>query len=227
MAVDHSLTYRKFRLRNVPHIFRLKKIKQVVAQNFSMHDARYADIGCSNGYITDIVSHLISASETVGFDHSDNLDIARQNYPDHQFSFIDLNQACDNFSKFHIVTCFETLEHVGDVKMAIRNMIGMLEKGGVLIISVPIEIGPWGLVKYLLKRGIYRYDLPLVCGDKEYLYALLKGLDISAYRPELDGYGSHFGFDYRIIDRFLLENYKMNMVKTFNSFTTRFYLINA
>jgi len=226
MAIDHSLTYTQFRVRNIPHILRLRKIKQVVVENSSATEPRYADVGCSNGYITNIISRAISAKATAGFDHSNNLIEARKAYPDFDFTFIDLNKENAVKRTFDIVTCFETLEHVGKIEPALDNLMKLTERGGKLILSVPIEIGAWGLFKYLAKRFLYRYELPLDCSDWTYFIALIKGEDISRFRPSRNGFGSHFGFDYRVIDRYLAKGSVHSGLTVWNSFTTRFYVVD-
>ena len=106
-----------------------------------------------------------------------------------------------------------------------ENLITKLNKNGCILISVPIEIGSVGIIKYLLKRFIYRYDLPLNVSDRSYLISLLNRTDISRYREPSDGYGSHFGFDYRCIDQYLKRQDRLLNVESFNAFTTRFYMI--
>lgn len=176
--------------------------------------------------MTNVISRLISAGSTVGFDRTDNLIYAKENYPAYTFQYIDLSEI-NTIDKFNLVTCFETLEHVGDVSVALQNLLSMTDKGGSLIISVPIEIGLVGVLKYLVKRLIYRYGLPLNCNDMTYFLALIKGSNISKFRIKSDGYGSHFGFDYRIIDNQLSLNSTASEIKSWNSFTTRFYVIRV
>ena len=45
--------------------------------------------------------------------------------------------------------------------------------------------------------------MPLSCGDMTYFKSLVRGNDISQYRLSAKGYGSHFGFDYRVLDRII------------------------
>lgn len=223
---DHSQTYKDKSLRNLPHRYRLGKIKQVMTEQEFVARPRYADVGCSNGFITAIVGDLLDASSTTGFDRSENLAIARENFPELDFQFLDLNE--DNpppERKYEVVTCFETIEHVGKLEAGVDNLLKLVADNGTLVITVPIEIGRWGIAKYIAKRSIYRYTWPLNCTDSQYFRALLAGDDISKFRYDRSGHGSHFGFDYRRVDRRLAERSDEFTVSAYNDFTTRFYII--
>ena len=224
-AIDHSITYKKFRLKNIPHILRLRKIKEVVNKNLKNKNPSYADFGCSNGYITNIIAKEINATKVDGFDWTENVTLASELYPEYKFGKFNLNEVYFDGISYDLVTCFETLEHVGSIKNAVSNLLTRRNDSGVLIISVPVEIGVIGIIKYLLKRILYRYSLPLKTNDYNYFKSLLKGDDISSYRETADGYGSHFGFDYRLIDKYLLDYEHDIYVSSFISFTTKIYVI--
>ena len=93
-------------------------------------------------------------------------------------------------------------------------------------VTVPIEIGWIGFLKYVVKRFVFRYDLPLLCSDRQYAAALLKGERISRFRPPAPGYGTHFGFDYRDVDEILARKAQAR-VESWNSGTARFYFIGG
>ncbi len=225
--VDHSKTYKTFNLRNIPHIFRLRKhIRILNKYNTRKVFKSYADYGCSNGYVTDIISKEINSFKTVGYDYSLNLDIARKRYHDIEFRFYDLNIKNIPEEKYDLVTCFETLEHVGCIDLAINNLIDSINETGIIIISVPIETGLIGLIKYAMKRIIYKDRYVLKQPEINYIKSLILNLDISTFRDsEATHYGPHLGFDFRIIDDYLNRIYDISF-KSFNSFTTRYYIIN-
>lgn len=229
MPIDHSLTYKKLRFNTLPHLVRLKKILKLLKKYTDIESKDIADIGCSNGYILNMISDIYSPRSATGYDHNvDNLKIAKDRYQHIQFEYINLNQKIYGNKKFHIVTCFETLEHVGDLNQGISNLINYItHQDGVLLISVPIEIKLWGILKYLIKTKIYKYTLSEISKDpqiyKKYFKSLIKGERISKYRHKKQGWGTHFGFDYRDIDDYLKKN-GVNY-KAFNNFVTRFYII--
>ena len=224
-AIDHSLTYKSITVKNLTHILRLRTIKNLVQKKINWSVEKYADVGCSNGYITDILARQVSAKKTVGFDYSESIEIASRKFPNYEFEYLDITQSQSLQADFDLVTCFETLEHVGNTYQALLNIKKLMGKKSVAIISIPIEIGAIGLLKYLIKRFLYRYELPLNCGDFEYFKALISGKDISQYRRIEDTYGSHFGFDYRSVDAEISKLYESMSIQCFNKMTTRFYII--
>lgn len=230
MSIDHSLTYRKFTFKNLPHRVRFSKILSILDQLHKEYnfDESYLDIGCSNGYITDIIKNRYKFQHATGMDHNtENLALAKQKYPSVTFEFIDLNIPPENRSnKFDLVTCFETLEHVGDLKTALHNILNYVDSKGLVVITVPIEINLIGLLKFLAKVYLYRYSLEELPGQpskSEYLKALIKGSSISKFRDSRGGWGTHFGFDYRSVDE-ILQSKKINF-KAKNFLTTRLYVV--
>lgn len=226
MKTDLVKTYKDNRLKNYPHRKRLKDIYRIIDNEGlpERTDLTYADFGCATGYITDLVSKKLSPQSTYGFCHSDGINEGEKLYPNIQFGFFELN---DNrtIGPFSFCSCFETLEHVGNIHSAIDNLFRAAE-GGTLLISVPIEIGPRGIFKFLAKTWFYNYNLDELPGDKlyfKYLMSLLTYQDISKYRDKRFGWGTHFGFDYRVVDKYLKKR-ECNF-RAFNKLTTRYYLI--
>ncbi|PUZ28118.1 hypothetical protein DCC81_01145 [Chitinophaga parva] len=229
MPVDHSLTYKKKSLKSLPHRYRLKVIFGQL-DRFSIKDDLFADVGCSNGFITNLITKKYAVKKPVGLEYvEEHVLAARKSYPHIRFDQINLNNDLPVKFKcqFDVITCFETLEHVGNLPQAISNLIEMGKSDARILITVPIEIGPWGITKYLLKRNVYKgYTLQElgVVKSRNYFSDLLRGKDISVYRdPSRPGWGTHFGFDYRRIDKLLAD--KNISFKAKNHFTTRFYAI--
>ena len=228
MALDHSLTYKEHKIKNVPHKQRLNTIISVLESEVDFVDKTYADVGCSNGYVTALINDKFKPLEASGYDDDrDNLEIAKQTYPHINFKYIDLNTH-GSFDGYDIVTCFETLEHVGNLQNGVQNLLDLAGSSkGVLFISVPIEIGVIGLIKFLVKTIFYGYDLkelpPSRNSYSKYFIALLTGGKLSIFRDHRTSWGTHFGFDYRDIDDFFLSH---NVpYRAFNKFTTRFYIV--
>ncbi len=229
MALDHSQTYKKITIRNVAHIMRANSIKRTIKKLNLEGINTYYDIGCSNGYLTHEVAKLISAHNVVGWDHSkENLENGRENYPDITFNHIDLNKKNSFGEKAQFITCFETIEHVGDINAAIHNIEAMLEAGGSILYTVPIESGLLGYLKYLIKTKVFNYTLNEISEDKavwkEYEAELFRGGDISKFREKRVGWATHFGFDYRNFEKGLGKFYKD--IKSWTVGTSRFILIN-
>lgn len=232
MVVDHSKTYQTKSLRHLPHRMRLKTILSLLDSRVSSGDRSFADFGCSNGYITDIIARRYAIREAHGFDYEEeHAADARKTYPDITFGTANLNDP-DPSGSFDLVTCFETLEHVGDLESALTHLLSSTAKGGLLFVSVPVEIGFRGLVKFLAKSVVYRSGYQshlqeLSQGDIgwRYFWSLLLYKDISRFREKRTRWGTHYGFDYRVIDRFLAA--RGLRFSAINRFTSRFYLIDV
>lgn len=228
--MDHSLTYKQFRLRNLPHRMRLATVMSLL-KSARLNGKSWADVGCSNGFIVAAALQSNRPKEVVGFDHDvENLKIARATVPQATFELIDLNSPSIPQRSFDVVTCFETLEHVGNVSAALDQLCAMRRPGGTLLITVPVEVGLGGLLKYLIKRYVYGYSLnELPCGDcggRAYFLAILDGSRISSFRSEQrGGWGTHFGFDWRDVED-LLKQRKISYSVRGGLFTRYFIVLD-
>lgn len=230
VPIDHSLTYKGRALRNIPHRRRLRHLLRIADRELKGIDTaavRYADFGCSNGYLTNVLTQRFHFESSYGFDNNlENLDIARDRYPNISFELFDLNILGRIPDKFDVIICPEVLEHVGNLGNALLNLLNsMKSKTSVLIVTVPVEIGARGLAKFLLKRFVYGYSLDELSGPStlDYIGALLKGSRMSSFREPRAGWGTHFGFDHRDIDQ-ILQRRAVNFTAV-NNLTTRFYVI--
>ena len=228
MSLDHSLTYRKKTAVNTLHRGRLKKILRILdAQKFKSNYS-YLDIGCSNGYLTNLIAQRYKFSASKGVDHNvENINIAKKKYDHTKLEYIDLNEPIiKSEEKYNVITCFETIEHVGNIENAFKQILSFAKsKKSFILISVPIEIGPWGIVKFLVKTMLYNYSLKeLKDGTTfiSYFWHLITFQNISKFRDIRKGWGTHFGFDYREVDKFLESECEF---KAKNHLSTRFYLI--
>ena len=161
-------------------------------------------------------------------DHNiENLSVARNQYDDIEFEYTDLNKPIvDEVEKYDVITCFETLEHVGNIENAIQQILSFAKSdSSFVLLSVPIEIGFWGIVKFIFKT-LYGYSLKeLKHGTtyRSYFMHLISNKNISKFRDNRDGWGTHYGFDYREVDKILTKNKCQFNTKDYLS--TRFYLI--
>ncbi len=229
MALDHSQTYRDGRLRNLPHRIRLRSLLQACDRQVTQASGkRYADFGCSNGYLTNLLAKRYQFSEARGFEfNADNLAKAQSDFEAVKFSYLNLNiDTLDE--KFDFATCLETLEHVGDIRHALALMHRALRPGGTLLMTVPIEIGAIGIAKFLTKMAM-GYDVRELTGEPGARWRYFKGLlagRITEFRPaDRTAWGTHFGFDYRTVDA-VLDQTKLRYT-TENRATTRFYIVHA
>ena len=229
MTIDHAATYRDQTLKNLVHRRRLKGILSVLEEHVWLAGRTYADVGCSNGYITATVCERFRPKACCGFDNdADNLEQARKSYPHIEFREINLNEVRTPEARFDVVTSFEVLEHVGDLENALENLILLTApQQGLLFITAPIEVGWRGTLKFLAKTLLYGYKLDELPPRKtlylKYLAALVAGGRISRFRDKKSGWGTHFGFDCREIDAYLAS--RGVHFQAWNDFMTRFYLV--
>ncbi|HTZ72833.1 MAG TPA: class I SAM-dependent methyltransferase [Candidatus Aquilonibacter sp.] len=98
---------------------------------------RYLDVGCGNGFITELVGAKFD--EVFGIDvEEDRLEDFRA-HADYNGRFhIDLMSAAEiGFSDdyFSLLTCFEVLEHVPDPDASASEIVRTCKRGGVVVIS--------------------------------------------------------------------------------------------
>lgn len=227
-AYDPTETYRKMSFRNIPHQVRLKKIENILRkESHKTQLDSFIDIGCASGFITQRLKDLLHITDAHGTDALEEyIKNAAVKYPDITFGIMDLNKNNHSQKKFDLVTCFETLEHVGKLDTALKNIHDSISPRGMALLSVPIEVGVIGIIKYLLKTKIYKDNFNEIGADKKKAYykSLLKGEDISIYRrKDKDLWWDHFGFNYKLIEDYFYE--KNIKFKGLTFFTTRFIII--
>ena len=216
--LDHSAIYKSGRILHWHHRARLRQIIWEVSR---FQDASsVADIGCSNGYVTNLLSE-VCRGDVYGFDRFRKVvDSARSTYPHIDFQRADLKDRQIQWGRvFELVCCFETLEHVGDLHSALENIFAAVQDGGTLIVTVPVEIGFWGLAKYCVKSLIgYPMD-EIDVGRGEYFLALLMDRDISKFRGEANGWETHYGFDWRVLEKRISA--AMHIERAYTRYATR------
>lgn len=217
-VLDHSAIYTSRELRHWHHRARLRRILAEVSAY--RQASSIADIGCSNGYITNLLNE-VCPGDVCGFDYLPELvDSASAAYPHIRFRRADLNRDVKWGGTFDLVCCFETLEHVGDLQKALDNILSALCRDGVLIVSVPVEVGFWGIAKYCAKM-LYGYSLDEIdAGRAEYFAALMTGGDVSRFRRRAYTWGTHFGFDWRVLERRIAGG--MHIEKSYTKYATRY-----
>ena len=158
-----------------------------------------------------------------GFDHSTELLAAARsrNIRNAVFGYVDLNEPPRARERlFDIVTCFETLEHVGKVHNAIETLLASCKPGGTLIISVPNEIGLPGLFKYVARKVVRRRPYDSFFRERseaDYVRDLLTGKSISVFRdPAADGWGQHLGFDWRVVLEHLNDSNSCRVLRVYS-----------
>jgi trans-aconitate methyltransferase len=190
---------------------RLRKLLKYMSR-YDFSQGRYADFGCGDGFVTSRVMAVTRATTCDAMDADTKLlEEGSKKFPGIRFFWADLNRNGSEHKKYDFVTCFETLEHVMDLPAAIRNLLAFTKPGGLLIISVPIEVGLIGTAKFLAKTIVWRDRLTEAFEEKpglhrEYFKALVFDRGIYRFRENGNGLGywpGHWGFDYRKVEEYL------------------------
>lgn len=112
---------------------------------------KFLEIGCGTGdFINQIVQNKkleITGSEI----YLKGLLYAKKKLPDVDFVQFDVTQG-NIGEQFHIVTAFDVIEHIENDNAALSNISQMLNKSGVLIISVPQHMFLWSNLDEIVKH---------------------------------------------------------------------------
>ena len=209
----HEESYEGIRFSSVVHRARLAKILSLMRTLPFPLNGTIADFGCSNGFLFEVFRASIPEIRTMrmfGYDHSNELlDAARRkNIENTTFEHIDLNSTATKLGhRFDVVTCFETLEHVGSPVLTLNKLLESCKPNGTVVISVPREIGFAGLIKYLGRKLVRKNpygDFFESRAELKYFWRLVVGKSIAEFRtPYAASWGPHLGFDWTIIKKYL------------------------
>lgn len=214
------------------HQFRLRKLVRILA-NYDFSDGSYADVGCGDGFATAQIMRATRARSCDGMDVDPTLlDAGRRHFRQIRFTQFNLNNPPDHtLPQYDFVTCFETLEHVINLADAIGTLLALTKPGGYLLMTVPIEVGPIGVAKFVTKvvlRGdrLTEAFAPQPGLHRRYFRALLFDQGIHEFRLQTNHgawWPGHWGFDYRFIDSWLRTRGVPS--ESFRFLTTRFYQV--
>lgn len=207
-SLNHELTYRRRNIAGVIHRRRLDVVEWMFARYVDPATRSWADFGCSNAYVMQriVQTGRYSFRRLAGFDSEQHLieGARRRGIPNAEFFTFELNDVQKVGETFDLVTCMETLEHVGNLRNAIANLVVHVNRGGLLLVTAPNETGLPGTFKFvarlLLRRNPYG-DFFARGGRVDYVKSLLTGGRIERFRePPRHGWGPHLGFDYRLME---------------------------
>ncbi|RJG02922.1 class I SAM-dependent methyltransferase [Noviherbaspirillum sedimenti] len=112
---------------------------------------KFLEIGCGTG---DFI-HQIAQNENLEITGSEiylkGLVYAKKNLPNVDFVQFDVTQGKIG-EQFHIITAFDVIEHIENDGAALSNMSQMLNRDGVLIISVPQHMFLWSKLDEIVKH---------------------------------------------------------------------------
>jgi 2-polyprenyl-3-methyl-5-hydroxy-6-metoxy-1,4-benzoquinol methylase len=154
-ADDYIYTSRT--LHSIPHRIR---VRQVIAElkQLVRRECTYADVGCGGGFVSQRIVDAIQPRTAVGYDLNQDLIVnASKQFKRISFRVWDVSRTPPPSDKYELVTCLETLEHIGNLEFALDGLLAVTS--GILFLTVPIEIGLFGTVKFAAKRLLRRQAL--------------------------------------------------------------------
>jgi SAM-dependent methyltransferase len=209
---EPGYTERLFGRRGLRSFYHNARFKWLAARLAALGDAplRIFELGCFDGRVLDQLAPERVASY-VGIDANieNGLDQARAKFAGRpNIGFVEATDAgamtglADD--SFDVAIALETLEHVPPASLdAYLDEIARVTSG-YFFVSVPVEMGPVFLAKYLAKKALY--------GDGE-KYRFGEVVSATLWRPKGVERGDHKGFDYRALRRQLSQRFEIVSVK--------------
>ncbi len=151
----HASSYAGLSPASLVHQARLRRLRRQLRSLDLPDRGLLVDLGCSDGFVLSELregAHVPPGWRMHGYDRRARwLKAARlRGVPESRFRLLDLNdESARPVEQGDLVTCLETLEHVGDYRSALQVIHNAVRPGGRVILSMPVEVGPVGLVKLL------------------------------------------------------------------------------
>jgi 2-polyprenyl-3-methyl-5-hydroxy-6-metoxy-1,4-benzoquinol methylase len=189
---------------------------------------RLLDYGCGDGTFLAQVADLFPTAVGADIDPRQNQDCRDRftEHPDITFRLIDDLEYPEHSGAYDVVTCMEVLEHcVPDrTEKVIADLRRLVARNGIALISVPIEIGPTLIGKYILRmlaawRHIGDYNF-----NEKYTPAELATMVFAGERTSIprevhlglnDGKPSHVhkGFNWRALRHKLQDTFDVKQTR--------------
>jgi 2-polyprenyl-3-methyl-5-hydroxy-6-metoxy-1,4-benzoquinol methylase len=204
------------------------KTSQCLLEKYSNSDSKLLDYGCGDGTFLRMINNLFL--ETIGTDISPEQIAACQKrflgVPQVFFCLVDDLDSEQYHSYFDMAVCLEVLEHCvpDNVEKVVLNLKRVVKPDGMIIISVPIEIGASLVIKQIIRSvaGFLRqgdYDKSIESHTLvEFFKMVFATHSTSIERPTYGDdipYHGHKGFNWRSL-RYELSN-KLDIEQTFFS----------
>jgi 2-polyprenyl-3-methyl-5-hydroxy-6-metoxy-1,4-benzoquinol methylase len=186
---------------------------------------RLLDYGCGDATFLILVHDLFPRAVGADIDPRQNADCARRLADWSEVSFCLTSELDDprHDGAYDVIVCMEVLEHClpPDVEAALGRFRRLLAPGGLLLVSVPIEIGPSLLLKEAVRtvagwRGLGNYRTKETYSLRELTRMVFAGEGTSFPRPSYESefvpglkstsYG-HKGFNWKALRKRLREDF--------------------
>jgi SAM-dependent methyltransferase len=173
---------------------------------------RLLDYGCGDGAFLSAVRDLFPDAVGTGTDANELAD-CRKRFAATGLRFVLTAELApvEHAGAYDVVTCMEVLEHCvgGVVDAVLAELARLVSPSGLVVISVPIEIGPSLIAKQIIRKiaGLRIYDYKL---NERYsvgeLWRMLTARETTAierpvYPSAGGGFHGHKGFNWRAMRR--------------------------
>lgn len=195
-------------LRNSYHLARFRWAAQKVRE-LGLSDLRLLEIGCFDGRLLDTIQPAVRQYVGLDANWEGGLDLARSKYRGRSDVLLiesDKPASLRQFSDgaFNAAAALETLEHLPpDMVPEYIAQISRVTRG-YLLVSVPNEMGPVFLSKYLAKLFVY--------GDAQD-YSLKEILAATVWRSDLVARNDHKGFDFRRLIEEIEKHFRITSIE--------------
>lgn len=137
---------------------RVQSIIQAIKRNVTQPNFSLLEIGCEAGNLLGTIARHFPKAHVTGFDISkEALALAQTNKNLGQATFVqgDITQPFESPVVYDFIVCSETLEHIPDYQLAIKNIAMAGSEDTIFIITVPLEALKNRVKKLLNKLGLF------------------------------------------------------------------------
>lgn len=137
-------------LQKIWHQQKINNLSQLLKNS---HYQKILDLGCAGGWMTNQIKLLFPQSQIYGVDSYEGAIItAKKLYPDIIFKCSDAHKLSFPDKSFHLIICYETIEHVAQPEVILREMRRVLKKNGKIIIAMDSGNVLFKLIWFLWER---------------------------------------------------------------------------
>lgn len=177
------------------------KIASSIYSDYAKESSKILDFGTGDGHIFSYYLKHNIRCDFVGYDVSEQM-LSQASLVVKEAVKLTSDINIVRQYRYSYISCMETLEHIPDGKIADTLLVlrSLLEPGGKLVISVPLESGLPSLIKQLIRK---------LSGQKEKIATptavLLSSIYLTSLIKRNQADPGHTGFDYLALRRLVLE----------------------
>jgi 2-polyprenyl-3-methyl-5-hydroxy-6-metoxy-1,4-benzoquinol methylase len=125
---------------------------------------RYLDVGCGNGFITELVAPDFDEVVAIDMEETRLQDFREHINGKSNFQILLMSAAKIQFPSefFQFITSFEVLEHVPDLDASVLEMVRVCSPGGIIAVSVPHVWFPFENHGVQIGTRFYARKIPLL-----------------------------------------------------------------